>query len=50
MSRVVENDPFANIDREKIKAILKEEEERENYQYERDNVAGLSEEDFDRLV
>lgn len=50
MSKVVDLDPFAQIDKEKIKAILKEEEEKETYLYEKDNVAGLSEEDFDRLV
>ena len=50
MARVVELDPFAQIDRERVRALLKEEEERETYLFEKDNVAGLSEEDFDRLV
>jgi len=50
MSRVVELDPFASIDKEKIKLLLKEEEEKEIYVFEKDNVAGLNEEDFDRLV
>ena len=50
MSRIVELDPFSQIDRDRVKGILKEEEEKEVYAYERDNIAGLSEEDFDRLV
>jgi len=33
-----------------VKAIIKDDEEKEVYSYERDNVAGLSEDDFDRLV
>ena len=39
-----------SIDKDKIKTILKEEEEKETYNYEKDNIAGLSEEDFDKLV
>jgi len=50
MAKVVELDPFSLIDKDRIKALLKEEEEKETYIYEKDNVAGLSEEDFDRLV
>ena len=38
------------MDKERIKAILKEEEEKEVYNYEKDNIAGLGEEDFDKLV
>jgi len=34
----------------RVKEILKEKDDREQYDYERDNVAGLSEEDFERLV
>ena len=50
MAKIVELDPFSQIDKDKIKSILKEDEEKEVYHYEKDNVAGLSEEDFDRLV
>lgn len=38
---MVDLDPFAMIDKDKIKVILKEEEEKEIYLYEKDNVAGL---------
>lgn len=50
MSKVVELDPFSAIDKDKIKIVLKEEDEKEVYLFEKDNVAGLSEEDFDKLV
>jgi hypothetical protein len=30
--------------------LLKEDEEKEVYNFDRDNIAGLGEEDFDRLV
>lgn len=50
MTRVVELDPFCSIDKDKIKVQIKEEEEKEIYLFEKDNVAGLSEEDFDKLV
>lgn len=47
---IVELDPFSGVDKARVKEILKEEDEQENYEYERDNVAGLSPEDFERLV
>jgi len=50
MGKVVASDPFSAFDKEKIKTILKEEEEKETYSYEKDNVGGLNEEDFDKLV
>ena len=50
MGRVVELDPFSNIDKEKIKQVLKEDEEKESYNFEKDAFANFSEEDFDRLV
>lgn len=50
MAKVVTLDPFSGIDKEKIKVILKEEEEKEQYNFEKDNIAGLGEEDFDKLV
>lgn len=49
-ANIVELDPFSGVDKNKVKEILKEEEEKEVYDYEKDNVAGLTEEDFDRLV
>ena len=36
MSKIVDLDPFSNIDKEKIKVVLKEEEEKETYNYEKD--------------
>jgi len=33
-----------------VKEILKEEEERETYDFEKDNIAGLNEEEFDKMV
>jgi hypothetical protein len=50
MAAVVVADPFSAFDREKVKGTLKEEEEKEVYSYEKDNIGGLSEEDFDKLV
>jgi hypothetical protein len=41
MARVVELDPFSSIDKEKIKGLLKEEDEKETYNYEKDNVANF---------
>jgi hypothetical protein len=34
----------------RVKETLKEEEERETFDFERDNIAGLNEDEFDRLV
>ena len=50
MAKVVELDPFNLIDKEKIKQILKEDDEKEAYNFEKDAFANFSEEDFDRLV
>jgi hypothetical protein len=50
MSKVIAADPFAAFDRERVKNILKEEDEKEVYSYEKDNIGGLTEEDFDKLV
>lgn len=50
MKKVIELDPFCQIDKDRIKVLLKEEDEKEVYVYERDNIGGLSEEDFDKLV
>ena len=50
MSKIVPLDPFLTIDKDKVKATLKEEEDKEAYSYEKDNISGLSEEDFEKLV
>lgn len=50
MSRVVLADPYSAFDREKIKGVLKEEDEQETYSYEKDNIGGLNEEEFEKLV
>ena len=47
---MVASDPFAAFDKEKVKTAIKEDDEKEVYSYERDNVGGLSEEDFEKLV
>lgn len=38
---IIALDPFSTIDRQKIKDLLKEEDELEIYDYEKDNVADL---------
>lgn len=50
MNKIIDLDPFSQIDKEQIKVLLKEDEEKEVYNFDRDNIAGLGEEDFDRLV
>jgi exonuclease VII small subunit len=47
---IVELDPFSGVDRARVKQIMKDDEEREIFDFEKDNVTGLSEEDFERLV
>ena len=47
---IVDLDPFSGVDMDRVKELLKEEDEREQYDFERDNVAQLSEEAFERLV
>lgn len=47
---IIDLDPFCGVDKARVKEIIKEEEEQENYEYERDNVAGLSPEEFEQLV
>ena len=49
-SRVVQADPFSAFDRERVKTILKEEDEKEQYSFEKDNIGNLNEEDFEKLV
>jgi len=43
-------DPFSKADRSRIKEIVKEEEEKEYYDFEKDNFAGMTKEDFDKLI
>jgi organic radical activating enzyme len=50
MGKVVAADPFSAFDKEKVKQMLKEEDEKEVYSYEKDNIGGLGEEDFEKLV
>jgi len=51
MSKIIELDPYSGVDKTRVKEILKEENEREEYSYEKDNqIANLAEEDFGRLV
>ena len=50
MGKVVGADPFSPFDKEKVKQLLKEEDEKEVYSYEKDNIGGLGEEDFEKLV
>lgn len=50
MSRVVGADPFSAFDKEKVKQQLKEEDEKEVYSFEKDNIGGLGEEDFEKLI
>jgi hypothetical protein len=47
---IVEVDPFSTVDKDRVKEIMKEEDEKENFDFEKDNVVGLAEDDFDRLV
>lgn len=47
---IIDIDPFSGIDKNRVKEILKEEEELEQYDFEKDNVAGLEEDQFERLV
>lgn len=51
MAAVVELDPYSAVDKARIKEMLKEEDDKEEFNYERDNqINNLSEEDFLRLV
>ena len=50
MRQVVGADPFSAFDKERVKQVLKEEDEKEVYTYEKDNVGNLSEDDFEKLV
>jgi hypothetical protein len=49
-SKIVAADPFSAFDKENVKQQIKEEDEKEEYSYEKDNIGGLSEEDFEKLV
>jgi len=47
---IIDLDPFNQTDKNRVKEILKDEDDREHYDYDKDNVAGLGEDDFRRLV
>lgn len=44
---IIDLDPFCVVDKSRVKEILKEEDDQENYDYERDNVAGLQPDEFE---
>lgn len=51
MAAIVMLDPFSAVDTGRIKEVLKAEDEKEEYDFERDNqINGLTEDDFGRLV
>lgn len=51
MAAIVMLDPFSAVDTGRIKEVLKAEDEKEEYDFERDNqINGLNEDDFGRLV
>lgn len=50
LSKVVAADPFSAFDKENVKNVIKEEDEKESYSFEKDNIGGLTEEDFEKLV
>ena len=41
-AHINEIDPFSSVDKERVKQILKDEDELEVYDYEKDNVADLN--------
>jgi hypothetical protein len=47
---IVELDPFKDIDRDHFVAQIKEDDDREVFDFEKDNVAGLDENQFDELT
>lgn len=51
MAGIIELDPFSGVDKQRVKDFLKEEDEKEEYNYERDNqINNLTEDDFGRLI
>jgi peptidoglycan hydrolase CwlO-like protein len=49
LQNVVDLDPFSGIDKNGVKEILKEEDEREHYT-RADKISDLADEDWDKLV
>ena len=47
---IIDLDPFSGVDKARVKEILKEEDDQEKFDYERDNVTGLPLEEFECLV
>jgi len=50
LSMVVELDPFEKIDKGRIEEVLANEDEKEKYDFEKDGIPGLNEDDFEKLV
>ena len=50
MSQLNELDPYIIVDKNAVKKVIQEENSRENYTYEKDNIQNLSPEEFDNLV
>lgn len=47
MAGIIELDPFSGVDKQRVKDMIKEEDEKEEYSYERDNqINNLTEDDF----
>jgi hypothetical protein len=46
---IVDLDPFSKADKLRVKELLKEEEEREHYDYEKDRIGDMGEADFEKL-
>jgi len=47
---IVELDPFSTVDRNRVKKIIQDEEEKEIFDFEKDNINPLTEGAFERLV
>jgi len=47
---IIDLDPFSGIDKERIRKQIREEDDREIFDFDKDNVGGLNEDEFERLV
>ena len=50
LAQIVELDPFEKIDKARIEEILANEDQKEKYDFEKDSLPGLNEDDFEKLV
>lgn len=50
LAQVVELDPFEKIDKARIDEILASMDEKETYDFEKNDIGGLNEDDFEKLV